>query len=423
MFASATASGYTALKTSTSSPGFFGHALSSIHNFWSGLSWIGKTIVLTTGTAIIVGIGVGVSVKKSAGSFDVDYCSYSNYRLPSNVIPRSYELTWSISQDGTQYIEPFVNTAHTTIIADVTDNSNCILLHSVDLSLSTVSIRSLKTSPGRTYRSTFSYDLQNERVIIEPSSTISNGDVIQIEIDYTSTVSSNNFGLYKSTYYNDTGASVSMLATQFEATYARHTFPCFDEPALKANFTLHANNVPGTYTPLGNMPIQSSIPNGDGSISVTFFPTPRMSTYLLAFCSGPLVSYTINGVGAGNIPVTAWATARGDNANRIAYAAQQAATIIPFYENKYQVAFPLPKMDMIAIPDFAAGAMENWGLITYRETAMLGNETTSSQSELQRVAVVVAHELAHQWFGDIVTMKWWDALWLNEGFARFVMRK
>lgn len=205
--------------------------------------------------------------------------------------------------------------------------------------------------------------------------------------------------------------------TQFEATAARRAFPCLDEPGYKATFVLTVDGVPSTYTALGNMPIASDVVRGDGARTVTFAVTPRMSTYLLAFACAPLVYARVLGVGSGAIPVTAYAVARGNNSLLVGYAAQAAAAIIPFYEDLYGVPFPLPKMDMVACPDFAAGAMENWGLITYRETAMLANTSTSSLSELQRVVVVVAHELAHQWFGDSTTMGWWDALWLNEGFA------
>jgi aminopeptidase N len=162
---------------------------------------------------------------------------------------------------------------------------------------------------------------------------------------------------------NDSGSTVTMLATQFEATYARTAFPCFDEPALKATFGLTVNGIPTGYTPLGNMPIATRVARGDGATVVTFATTPRMSTYLVAFVAGRLISTTIPGVGAGGIPVTAWAVARGDNSNRIQYAAEACAAIIPFFEGLYGLNFPLPKMDMVAIPDFAAGAMVcNYGV-------------------------------------------------------------
>jgi aminopeptidase N len=146
------------------------------------------------------------------------------------------------------------------------------------------------------------------------------------------------------------------------------------------------------------MPLAATAARPDGGSRVTFATTPRMSTYLLAVVAGPLVSVAFpTPVGRGAIPVKGWAVDRANNVYKLGYATDACAAIIPFYESLYDLAFPLPKMDMIAIPDFAAGAMENFGLVTYRETAMLANTTTSSASELQRVAVVVAHELAHQW--------------------------
>ena len=289
--------------------------------------------------------------------------------------------------------------------------SDCVLLHAgPGLAIASASVGGVAT--------TWTVDAANDRLAVRlPPGAGAANSVVRLALAFAFNASANNFGLYTSVYTNDAQASVAMLATQFEATYARTAFPCFDEPALKATFALTVDGVPPGYTALGNMPIAAQAARGDGASVVTFATTPRMSTYLLAFVCGPLVSTTVPGVGAGGIPVTAWAVARGDNALRIRYAAEAAAVIIPFFESLYGLNFPLPKMDMVAIPDFAAGAMENWGLITYRETAMLGNATTSSQAELQRVVVVVAHELAHQWNGDIVTMAWWDSLWLNEGFA------
>ena len=227
-------------------------------------------------------------------------------------------------------------------------------------------------------------------------------------------------GFYRSSYKGADGAEKFMATTQMEPTDARRAFPCFDEPALKSEFTITLVADKG-LTCLSNMDVKEekevdSKMSGAKKQAVTFNKTPLMSTYLLAFIVGELNVIETNDF---RVPVRVFATPDKDIEHG-RFSLDLAARTLDFYEKKFNSPFPLPKMDMVAIPDFSAGAMENWGLITYRVVDLLFDEKTSSASTKQRVAEVVQHELAHQWFGNLVTMDFWDGLWLNEGFATWM---
>lgn len=227
-------------------------------------------------------------------------------------------------------------------------------------------------------------------------------------------------GFYRSTYKNADGSEGVLATTQMEPTDARRAFPCFDEPSLKAEFTISLI-ADKKLTCLSNMDvaseseIQSKI-SGTTKKVVKFNKSPRMSTYLVAFIVGELNYIETDKF---RLPVRVYAPPNQDIEHG-RFSLELAARTLAFYEKTFDSAFPLPKMDMVAIPDFAAGAMENWGLITYRVVDVLFDEKTSGASTKERVAEVVQHELAHQWFGNLVTMDFWDGLWLNEGFATWM---
>ena len=262
---------------------------------------------------------------------------------------------------------------------------------------------------------------------------VENG-ALKIDIKYTFKLTHNMEGVYLSTYEHE-GKEERIVSTQFESHYAREGFPCVDEPEAKATFDLKIVDTDATDTILGNMPIKSErvleyqsvdpdeSPEGGVSLNKTvkrkiveFETTPRMSTYLLAFVIGHFNSKTITN--KHGVKVTTYA-ALNQSESLLDFPNQIAADALDFYDDLFGLAYPLPKMDQVAIPDFEAGAMENWGLVTYREACLLADENTP-KSHNEYVATVVAHELSHQWFGDLVTMKWWDNLWLNESFANMM---
>lgn len=233
-----------------------------------------------------------------------------------------------------------------------------------------------------------------------------------ITMDFEGTITKPMHGLYPC-YFNKDGEEKILLATQFESHHAREVFPCIDEPEAKAMFDLTLTT-PTALQTIANTPVLSTNSISDELTETVFETTPIMSTYLLAFAIGDI--HCVEATTNDGVLVRTWATT-AQPVESMQYANDEAVKILEFFTEYFQKPFPLKKCDQIALPDFESGAMENWGLITYREIALLTDPSNRSISSEQYVSMVVGHELSHQWFGNLVTMKWWDDLWLNESFA------
>lgn len=316
-----------------------------------------------------------------------------------------------------------INKAQETLRGTVTitgkQQAKTIKLHAENLTIDSLTLNGVKTK----YTQEFGLLILAETAEIFKEATI--------EVKYHTKLNRNMEGAYLSTYqYQEKGEKSPheerIVATQFESHYARACFPCIDEPEAKATFNLKITTPDLEDEVISNMPVQAERivehPTVDINMNlsgtaqkkiVEFAETPRMSTYLLAFVLGRFHKKTVQTLHG--LPVTTYCALNQDP-KTLVYANRIASAAIDFYNSKFGVEYPLPKLDQVALPDFEAGAMENWGLVTYRESCLLAYENSPLESK-EGIAITITHELSHQWFGNLVTMKWWDDLWLNESFA------
>lgn len=313
-------------------------------------------------------------------------------RLIEEFTPEHYALTLTLERQA--------RTFHGTVTITGVAAADRIPLHSKELTIHSVTIDG--------HEGSFTTG-DNDEVYLTHDRLEAGRHVAVVA--FSGTITDGMHGLYPC-YYEHDGVKKELLATQFESHHAREAFPCIDEPEAKATFDVTLLTEQG-ITVLGNMPVNSQSVQ-DNLLVTSFATTPRMSTYLLAWVTGELQRATATT--KGGVEVNVWATP-AQPASGLTFALDIAVRSIEFYDEFFGTAYPLPKSDHVALPDFSSGAMENWGLITYREVALIADPAVTSIDSKRYIATVIAHELAHQWFGNLVTMKWWNDLWLNESFA------
>ncbi|HXQ60441.1 MAG TPA: M1 family metallopeptidase, partial [Acidimicrobiales bacterium] len=326
----------------------------------------------------------------------------ARHRLPYAVEPRRYALRLAPDLEQASF------TGEVHIEVQVHEAVRDIVLHAAEL---TVHSAALEPAGGERRALAVRVDEGAERLILSAEAPLAPGPAV-ISVDFAGILNDQLHGFYRATFTDDDGVLRTIATTQFEATDARRAFPCFDEPDRKAVFSITLD-VPEGLAAYSNGPEVDASPLAQGGQRIRFGDTIAMSTYLVAFVVGPLVTsapVVVRGTPVRIVHVPG-------KAELTAYALEAAGHALEFFSDWFGIDYPAEKLDLLAIPDFAFGAMENLGCVTFREALLLVDPLRASRLELERVADVISHEIAHMWFGDLVTMRWWNGIWLNEAFA------